>query len=303
MTKSISATVIADSISEVGDRITTLELTFPRFLLAELNTHRAFSRNSASSRARSTKKTIQEVRDDPFVPVHWPSEKVGMAGGAPLHEAACDDAVALWEGAHHYAVAHAEGLVVQGVHKSIVNRVLEPFMWHTAVVTATEWNGFFSQRLALLDDGTPAAEPHFFDLAQAMKDAIDESFADKLGDGEWHLPYVTKPLMNQITNTREFGPSWLSAALKVSVARCAGVSYLNQDADRPLEKDITLYERLASAKPPHWSPFEHVATPVSSTGTLISARRYNLTGWASLRWYLEASGAKLDDEMIERNGG
>ena len=39
------AKVLADSVSPAGHRLTTLEATFPRFVLAEFNTHRVFSRN------------------------------------------------------------------------------------------------------------------------------------------------------------------------------------------------------------------------------------------------------------------
>ena len=48
------ARVLLDSVSPAGVRLTTLEVTFPRFVLAEFNTHRVFSRNSASSRAIPT---------------------------------------------------------------------------------------------------------------------------------------------------------------------------------------------------------------------------------------------------------
>jgi hypothetical protein len=287
--RQISATVIADSVSQYGDRISTLELTFPRFLLAELNTHRDFSRNSASSRARSTKKTIQEVREDPFVPTHWPSERVGMAGGAEITGMIAENIAGLWRFASEQAVERADDLVLYGVHKSIINRLLEPFMWHTAVVTATHWDNFFAQRLALLDDGTPAAEPHFYDLAREMSCALAESTPRNLADDQWHLPYVSPAELELIT-----GSNTLRLAIKLSVARCAGVSYLNQSADRPQERDLALYERLVTADPPHWSPFEHVARPRSSRA-LVSPRHYNLTGWASLRWYREAGGASLAD--------
>lgn len=303
MTGELSVTVVADSVSRYGDRITTLQCTFPRFLLPEFNTHRAFSRNSASSRARSTKKTIQEVREAPFVPWHWPSERVGMAGGAELSGQARSNVERLWWVAAHTACEDAEALVREGLHKSIVNRILEPFMWHTVVVTATDWEGFFAQRLALLEDGTPAAEPHFFDLAREMFQALERSKPRELTDDQWHTPYVTEQQWDVIANTPEYGSWWLVAGLKASVARCAGVSYLNQDADRPLQKDIALYQRLRSADPPHWSPFEHVARPVPAPtqgGTYVVPdnwfRRYNLSAWSSLRWFLE-NGATLGEEV------
>ena len=70
MTK-ISAKVIADSKNEFGNRITTMIVTFPRFILAELNTHRMMSRNSASSRAIPFEKMLEAVSNNPFIPIAW----------------------------------------------------------------------------------------------------------------------------------------------------------------------------------------------------------------------------------------
>ncbi len=301
MSTRLRAVVVADAVTRHGDRITTLELTFPRFLLPEFNTHRAFSRNSASSRARSVKKTIAEVRNDPFVPWHWPTEQVGMAGGPELTELDRSNAERLWWVAAHTACEDAEQLVVGGVHKSIVNRLLEPFMWHTVVVTSTAWDNFFTQRLALLDDGRPAAEPHFHDLALAMQREINFSRPTELQDEQWHLPYVPPGELDRIANDTRWGPHWMIVAIKLSVARCAGVSYLNQSAQRSYERDLALCDRLIGASPPHWSPFEHVARPARPTvgdAPLVSPRRDNLTGWESLRWLLESGGAQLSDLEI-----
>ena len=43
----------------------------PRIILAEFNTHRLFSRNSASSRAIPFKKMVQSVLENPFIPIAW----------------------------------------------------------------------------------------------------------------------------------------------------------------------------------------------------------------------------------------
>jgi hypothetical protein len=59
----MSARIIADSINPAGNRITTLVVRFPRFILAEWNTHRQFSRHAASSRAIPTTKIIDQVCD------------------------------------------------------------------------------------------------------------------------------------------------------------------------------------------------------------------------------------------------
>lgn len=73
----ISAKVIADSILKPDydnnpvSRITTMIVTFPRFILAEFNTHRMFSRNSASSRAIPFEKMLEVVQNNPFIPIAW----------------------------------------------------------------------------------------------------------------------------------------------------------------------------------------------------------------------------------------
>lgn len=283
--KRVSATVIADSISEAGARLTTMELHFPRYLLAELNTHRDFSRNSASSRARSVSKTLAEVEADPYVPHTFYREIKGMSGGAPLGEPANEDAQLYWQGAASQAVEYARDLVRLGVHKSQINRLLEPFMWHTAVVTATEWDNFFAQRLAKLDDGRPAADPVFFELAHSMRIELDSSEPEELSTGEWHLPYIRQRDHHYVEDFAEDARDVDAQEVlkRISVARCAGVSYLNQDnTEREIKQDLDLYFRLAGAEPPHWSPFEHVATPTSFADDAC----FNLRGWTSLRYVL-----------------
>jgi thymidylate synthase ThyX len=76
----ISAKIIADSISEseYGDRITTFELEYPRFIHGELMTHRLFSRNAASSRAIPINKMMDQVLTAPAMPVEWGLNKSGM---------------------------------------------------------------------------------------------------------------------------------------------------------------------------------------------------------------------------------
>jgi hypothetical protein len=73
-----AAKVLADSITSDGARLTTLEVTFPRIVLAEFNTHRMLSRNSASSRAIPVLKRIKSVVDDPFVPESFGKNQAGM---------------------------------------------------------------------------------------------------------------------------------------------------------------------------------------------------------------------------------
>lgn len=146
--KQISAEIIADSKNEFGDRITTFVLTFPRFILAELNTHRAFSRNSASSRAIPFKKMVKMVEEDPFIPIAWQKDHKGMQGTEYFSKK--DELYPFfktnWLEARDSAVESAQMQNELGLTKQLCNRILEPFMWHTAIVTATEFENFFKQR-------------------------------------------------------------------------------------------------------------------------------------------------------------
>jgi hypothetical protein len=79
------AEVMADSIIryKIGGkphshRLTTFRVVIPRMVLAELNTHRLASRNSASSRARPITKMIEDVLTNPFIPDRFPRKHKGM---------------------------------------------------------------------------------------------------------------------------------------------------------------------------------------------------------------------------------
>ncbi len=256
-----SARVIADSISPEGHRLTTLEVRMHRFVLAEFNTHRAFSRNSASSRAIPVPKTLARLAN-PVVPLDWPREQKGMQGGDGIDNP--DEARAVWLSARDAAIEHAQKLRALGVHKSVVNRLLEPFMDHTVVVTATDWAGFWAQRRS------PLAQPEMRAAADAMYAAWHGSLPLPLHYFDWHLPYLTHTDKAEIP-----AQCWQG----VSAARCARTSYLTHDGRRDWNEDFALYRRLQAAEPPHWSPLEHVATP-AHPGDAVTG---NLTGWHSLR--------------------
>lgn len=278
----IKARIIADSVSPTGHRITTMEVTFHRFILAELNTHRAFSRNSASSRARSTKITIDETDRNLAMPLRWMEEARGMSGRREVSESLAYSVESIWHQAYVHAMEQARKLADLGIHKSLVNRIIEPYMWHTAVVTATDWDNFFDQRLALLEDGTPAAQPEMYELALRMKNALAVSMPSKLDTGDWHLPYITSHDVNQVAQSTT--PFSTTRLCQISVARCAGVSYMTQGvAYRDHDKDVALFERLRTAEPPHWSPFEHVATPLDGLNRHTNRYVDNFCGWQSYR--------------------
>lgn len=288
-----NARVLADSLSPEGHRLTTLEVVMHRFVLAEMNTHRMFSRNSASSRAIPFAKQVMRVTHDIAVPVIWASEKPGMQGGAEVDEPAT--ATMIWEHARNAAVANAKLLADIGVHKSICNRLLEPFMMHTAIISATDWDGFWMQRCS------PLAQPEIRAAAEAMREAYETSVPLELAHGQWHLPLIDDDDYDDIDLwlSQNSMPEWLfndatvvgahdAIAKCCSVARVARVSRENHDTDTvDIDKDLVTYERLVNPGdgPPHASPLEHVATPCDWNDHLADGTAHlgNFTGWDQMR--------------------
>lgn len=222
------------------------------------------SRNSASSRAVPTSKMIERVLQNPAMPVEWGVNKAGMSASEALTTEQAEEAKAEWLRARDSAVEHVRSLQKFNVHKQVINRMLEPFMWHTVIVTATEWENFYNLRCA------PNAQPEIRVAAELMRDAMNASQPRTVGLGEWHLPLVQD-------DERSLPIEQLK---KISAARCARVSYLTHDGKRDVSKDIELCERLFSDR--HLSPFEHVATP--SDDTEFHA---NFRGWIQMRASIE----------------
>ena len=237
------AKIILDSVNESGDRLTTFQLRYPRFIHSELMTHRVFSRNAMSSRAVPVAKMIAQVRDNPAKPIHWGMNKPGMQATEEVPTASAEH---LWHKAANLAADVAEQMVKLNLHKQVSNRILEPFQWMNTIVTATEWDNFYSLR------AHPDAQPEFQKLAVMMLEAQKSSQPKLLKAGEWHLPYITSLEL-------ESGNAGLR---RVSAARCARVSYLTHDGRRPEpHEDLTLFDRLAGGVPLHASPLEHQGTP------------------------------------------
>ena len=145
--KKIEAKIVADSICN-GNRITSYILTYPRFIHAELMTHRMFSRNSASSRAIPFEKMVKMVEEDPFIPIAWQKDHKGMQGTEYFTDS--EEIEELNQSQRFLAAKasyRAKYMHDKGVTKQLCNRYLEPFMWHTVLVTATEWDNFFELRM------------------------------------------------------------------------------------------------------------------------------------------------------------
>lgn len=147
LTTMFECTILADSVNQFGNRITTMKVTFPRIILAEMNTHRMFSRNSASSRAIPFERMLKMVEDNPFIPIAWMKDHKGMQG-TEFFEYPIDiqREQSDWLGDRDLAIIKARARSERGITKQLVNRTLEPFMWHTAIITCTEWENFFALR-------------------------------------------------------------------------------------------------------------------------------------------------------------
>jgi hypothetical protein len=295
--RSIHAEVIADSTNVMGHRLTTFVVTYPRMIHSEIMTHRALTKSSASSRAIPVAKMKAKIERYPAFPTHWGAEQKGMQSGADLVGRDLERARRLFEDVHEGTLGCVEEYLADlaldfpdpeerkthTLHKSLLNRLTEPFMWITVIISGTEWENFYRQRVS------PLAEPHFNELATKMQTAHRESVPQKLMDGEWHLPFVTD----------EERARYPVGKLKAyATARCARVSYLNLDGTYSEDADIALFNRLCNPGdgPPHAAPLEHIATPNTKNqhivdwymedGTYRTAtlpKLGNFLGWDQLR--------------------
>lgn len=279
----IEAKVIADSLHPTGQsRLTTMRLTYPRFVHSEFMTHRMFSRNAASSRAIPFNRMRDAMLSEIACPVEWGSNKPGMQAGGQIRFPRA--AKVVWHCAAWAAAVFATVLNGLRLHKQVVNRVLEPFSHITVLATGSDaaWSNFFWLR------DHKDADPTLGALAAAAKKAYLESAPDMLRVGEWHLPYA------------EAGISLKNAHIS-SVARCARVSYMlpGQDKKSTFEDDKRLYDRLLGSDPKHASPAEHQACAIPLTAH--PAQNGNLgIGWMQLRKTLSGE-ANLS--MFRRTGG
>lgn len=298
----ISAKIIADSTSPNGVRLTTMLLRYPRFIHAEFMTHRVFSRNASSSRAIPVEKMIQAVIDDPAMPIHWGMNQKGMQA---VHELSIGEqrvAQRRWLDGMASAVTTARQLNDLGLHKQIVNRVIEPWAHITVVVTATEWNNFLHLR------DHEDAQPEIAELARQCRVELELNDPTPLAYGEWHLPFVTQGDVENVVNYLQKGritrnmPSLaerFEVLRKLSTARCARTSYLTHDKQNPLlEDDIALYERLVGSSPLHASPTEHQATPDEMVDYDERGMELSTPTWGNPELHGNLSGWKQHRKML-----
>lgn len=288
----ITAKIIADSLNPKGKRLTTFVLRFPRAILAELNTHRTFSRNSASSRATPFVKMVEMVKNDPFIPIRFQKDHKGMQGTEYFDGEEHNQCVSDWLCARDSAVKSAESFR-HPVTKQLRNRILEPFMWHTAIVSATDFENFFALR------AHKDAEIHIESLAYKMLDVYNQSTPKKLNVGEFHIPFgdsFDEERLEALYRSDKFkiGQTSMSQLLpytdlkiRIAIARCARVSYFNFEGKDDYEQDMKTCDKLFGSVPRHLSPTEHVAEAIDSEEYIG-----NFCGFKQYRYMFEDQNLK-----------
>lgn len=260
-------TVESDTVFN-GKRITTIIARYPRIIHAEVLTHRSFCRNASSSRAIPAKKMIRDVEDDPFFPMSWGLNQKGMSMSEDTaNEAACRNQ---WQQSLDAALMAAKHLSKNlNVHKSLVNRLLEPFSYITCLITATEWANFF--RLRIHED----ADPHIHKLAAMILEEMERS---EPIERPLHMPFLREKEKEHALAVylgRGVRATQLEEWAHVSAARSARISYLTHDNkfDRTRDKELAL-KLIGGSGFGHWSPFEHFAISYSGINTKCPYRSW-----------------------------
>ena len=279
----IDAKIIADSQANGHDsRLTTFICAYPRFIHSEMMTHRALSKNSASSRAIPVRKMIEAVADEPAWPVKWPAEQKGMAGGEDMPADQQRNIFRALDTLRQNAYWLAGTISNVGLHKSVVNRYLEPWAHMTIIVTGESkgWQNFFALR------AHPMAQPEFQVLAYVMLGKYLKSTPAVLSAGDWHVPFGDRCEGLQLADR-----------LKVATGRCARVSYLTHDGMASQKADIELHDRLANSRPVHASAFEHCAQ-YARDGWPVDPSNFGRP-WMQYRKYIKGETSKMPREALE----
>lgn len=223
----IKVEIVADSINQQGDRLTSLVLTYPRIIHAEMMSHRMFSRNASSSRAVPIQKMIEAVKNNTFCPFEFQKAHKGMQGSEYFTGQDKEDCIKLWLESAELALQQAEKMKEKGITKQIINRILEPYQYYTVLITGSKegWDNFFELRcpayeighntfkskkevldyysdepnfpelrrysdLEWLQINKGQAEIHIMNLSEKIYDAIQESTPKRLKEHEWHIPLI-----------------------------------------------------------------------------------------------------------------
>lgn len=238
----IKSEIVAHSLSPQKEELISVLATFPRIILAEVNTHRMLSKNTSSSRAIPFNKMVEVVQTNPFIPIAWQKEHTGMQGYEYIIDEELINQCRLnWLGAKDKAIQFAKDANYNlQVTKQLCNRLLEPFMWTTMLITGSRegWNNFFNLRCPIynafgnnfkskkecikkypansnltdldwLQENKGMAEIHMMQLAETIWDSVNENTPKQLKAGQWHIPFENKilemietDLMNAVQTNR-----------------------------------------------------------------------------------------------------
>lgn len=228
--------------SRDGFSLLTMELTYPRFIHAEVMTHRALAKNASSSRAIPSLHFIEQAENNPVLPLRFGQNQKGMqdTGDCILNEA---QAIEDWRRLARDVAGQCRAYRESGVHKQIANRPLEPYTNIKVVVTGNigiegyGWDWFFSLR------DHEDAQPEIKDLAQKIKASLKSI---KAVESDMHFPYVTDAELESPLGHRHL--------MLISAARCARVSYFKMEP-KSVKEELELANLLLESK--HLSPFDH----------------------------------------------
>lgn len=265
--------IIADSINPAGIRVTSMLLTYNRFIHSELMTHRVFSRNASSSRAIPLKKMIDSIVRQPAMPITWPKNQSSMQAVENLSFEYSKSSENIWREAMHEIIYRASELERLGLHKQVVNRILEPWAHMTTLVTATEWTNFFALRVH------KDAQPDFQDLAVKMLEEYLESEPNYVQTGGWHIPFGDQYMPGSVDQMIQ---------VKIATGRCARTSYKNQEGNYSVEDDLKLHDRLIKQVPLHASALEHCCQAREDNKFVDSKTGgSNFRGWTQYRKFFK----------------
>ena len=191
-----------------------------------------------------------------------------------------------WLFARDKAVEAASILYVFDVTKQLCNRLLEPFMWTTMLITGSKegWDNFFNLRCGnydgfkskkeaakeFLEKGNintstwseldwlhlnkGQAEIHMMALAEKIYDAVNESTPKQLKADQWHIPMISDLESLKLSTDDQ---------IKLSVGRAANTSYtvVGDEKELTLEHAIKIHDKCVELV--HSSVFEHCARAMS----------------------------------------
>ena len=306
-----------------GARMMTVRCHYPRIIHAEVKTHSALKTNSASSRAVPVKAMNDSILRDVAMPLRFGANQSGMQDMGGEHDGVVDlplseDGISgrnAWKNAAYSAIVTSNALSDAGYHKQVCNRITEPFQWMDVVMSGSEWANFLWLRCD--EDADPTLQV----LADLCLQAYQHDSWDKLGNGDWYLPFVKYHrclrTFNQLWYTHDVDGNEVDLTLEeaqlVSMSVAAQASF--RKADASLEKALVIKEKLFSGKKVHASPSEHQAmvvgipdairpfhhVPEGVTHITVDGRygSGNLMGWVQLRQLIKNNHQTNMDEVLE----